>query len=117
MKVRAKAIVHDRRFDESEHRGLSAGAVYDVIGLDNENFRLIDDNDRPFRFPKALFEIVDPSVPADWVTRTYDDDEYHVDPPECAERGFYEDYFDGIESAVKRFDAFRRRSSLIPKRK
>ena len=67
MRVRAKSIVHSCLVDESEHRSLSAGALYDVIGLDNDNFRLIDDDDQPFLFPKALFEIVDPSIPDDWM--------------------------------------------------
>ena len=111
MKVKAKTTVHDRLVDESEHRGLSAGAVYDVVGLDSENFRLIDDNDQPFLYPKALFEIVDPAIPDDWVTETQDD-EYYVDPPELAMPGFYEAYFDGVEAAVKKFEDFRSRSSL-----
>lgn len=112
MKVKAKTIVHDRLFDESEHRGLSVGAVYDVVGLDSKNFRVIDDNDQPFLFRKTLFEIVDPCVPDDWITETFGDDEYYVDPPECAEKGFYQDYFDGIEAAVEKFEAFRKRSAL-----
>ena len=45
MKVKAKAIVHDRLVDESEHRGLSVGTIYDVVGLDIQNFRVIDDRD------------------------------------------------------------------------
>src|SRR5687768_16709003 len=109
MKVKAKAIVHDRLLDESEHRGLSAGAVYDVVGLDSQNFRVIDDNDQPFLFRKGLFDVVDPSIPDDWVTETLGD-EYYVDPPECAEKGFYEDYFYEVEAAVKRFEAFGERS-------
>src|SRR5262245_24239469 len=116
MKVKAKTTVHDRLVDESEHHGLSAGTVYDVVGLDSDNFRVIDDNDQPFLFPKALFEIVDPAIPDDWVSKTVDD-EYYVDPPECAGRGFYEAYFDGVEAAVKTFEAFRKRSSLPRKTK
>ena len=114
MKVKAKTTVHERLVDESEHRGLSIGAVYDVVGLDSENFRVIDDDDEPFLYPKASFEIVDPAIPEDWVTETVDDD-YFVDPPECAGRGFYEAYFDGVEAAVKTFEAFRKRNSLLHK--
>ena len=116
MKVKAKATVHDRLVDESEHRGLSAGTVYDVVGIDRKNFRLIDDNDEPFLYPKALFEIVDPSIPDGWITETLDD-EYYVDPPEFAEPGFYEDYFDRVEAAVEKFEAFRKRNSLLHKTK
>jgi hypothetical protein len=53
MKVRAESIVHDCLFDESEHRGLSVGAVYDVVGLDDDHFRVIDDNDQPFLYLKV----------------------------------------------------------------
>jgi hypothetical protein len=116
MKVRAKSLVHDRVADESEHRRLSVGTVYDVVGLDSENFRVIDDSDQPFLYSKALFEIVDPSIPGDWITETRDD-VYYTDPPECAARGFYEDYFDGVASAVGAFEDFRKRSALPHKSK
>lgn len=116
MKVKAKAIVHDRLVDESEHRGLSVGTIYDVVGLDSQNFRVIDDRDEPFLYPKALFDVVDPSIPDGWITETKDD-EYYVDPPEFAEPGFYEDYFDRVEAAVEKFEAFRKRNALLPKTK
>jgi hypothetical protein len=111
MKVKARSYIHDRLFDESQHRGLSVGELYDVVGLSGAYFRVIDDDDRPVLYPKGLFDVVDPTIPADWITITADDVSY-IDPPECAEPGFYEDYFDGIEAAVKTFDAFRERSSI-----
>jgi len=111
MKVKARKYVHDRLFDDSEHRGLSAGDVYDVVGLDDANFRVIDDDDQPFLYSKGLFDVIDPTIPAEWITKTVDDVSY-IDPPECAERGFYEDYFDGVQTAVRTFDAFRKRSSI-----
>lgn len=116
MRVKARTTVHDRLVDESEHRGLSVGAVYDVVGIDSENFRVIDDNDEPFLYPKDLFEIVDPSIPDGWITETRDDEKY-IDPPEFAEPGFYEDYFDRVEAAVEKFEAFRKRNSLLQKTK
>ncbi len=64
-----------------------------------------------------MFEVVDPAIPDDWVTERFDDDEYYIDPPECVAKGFYEDYFDGVEAAVKKFEAFRKRSSLPHKTK
>lgn len=111
MKVKARSYVHDRLFDESQQRGLSAGEVYDVVGLSSGYFRLIDDDDQPYLYPKALFDVIDPTIPADWITST-DDDEFYTDPPECAGRGFYEHYFDGVQAAVQTFDAFRKRSSI-----
>jgi hypothetical protein len=61
-----------------------------------------------------LFDIVDPSIPESWITERLDD-EYYVDPPELAEPGFFEDYFDRVKSAVERFAAFRKRNSLLRK--
>jgi len=116
MKVKARKYIHDRLFDESEHRELSVGEVYEVVGLDSASFRVINDKDEPILYPKGLFDVIDPAIPADWITKTVDDVSY-TDPPECAARGFYEDYFDGIQAAVQTFDAFKERSSIGSKLK
>jgi len=113
MKVRAKAIVHDRLFDESEHRSLTVGAIYEVVGIGGKHLRVIDDDGEPILFHAALFDVVDPAIPDDWVVNSYSDGENYFDPPEFAERYFYEDYFDGVDSAVKKFKAYLAKQSLL----
>ncbi|MFO0756332.1 MAG: hypothetical protein U0359_07555 [Byssovorax sp.] len=105
MKVRAKLVVNDRVLDEFKNEHLSPGAMYTVIGLDDEHFRVLNDRDEPVLYPKFLFDVVDSRVPKDWVRREDADGAYYVDPIECAIPGFYEDYFDGRPAAVAAFQA------------
>jgi hypothetical protein len=48
-------------------------------------------------------------VPSGWVTTDYDDGEFTCDPPEFAERGFYEDYANGVESAILKYREYQKR--------
>lgn len=98
MRVRAKKEVHDRTLDEFDNQYLSPGKEYLVVGYDEQYLRVLDDVGEPILYPRYLFEIVDPSVPGDWV-RVDVDGQYFVDPPECSEPGFYESLFDGDPSA------------------
>ena len=107
MKIKAKLNVHDHIVDESDHRGLSPGMIYYVVGISGGYFRAINDNGDPVLYPKLLFEIVDSNIPNDWITENFDDEDY-IDPPEFSTPGFYEDYFDGVSTAVDKFEAFRK---------
>jgi hypothetical protein len=102
MRVQAKPGVHVD--DEREHQHLRALHEYLVVGLDDESLRVINDVGEPVLYPKFLFHVVEASVPADWVRQDYDDGEWHIDPPECAQPGFYEAWFDGDPDARRVFD-------------
>ena len=115
MKIKAKLNVHDHIVDESDHRGLSPGMIYYVVGVSGDHLRAINDNGDPVLYPESLFEIVDPNIPNDWITENFDDEDY-INPPEFSNPGFYEDYFDGVSAAVDKFEAFRKLNNL-PKRK
>lgn len=86
-------------------RGLTTGTEYLVVGFDDENYAVVNDDDEPVLYSRTLFEVVDPWVPEDWVRVDYEDGEYHVDAPECAAPGFYEDVHDGQPPAVATFRA------------
>jgi len=85
---------------------LTAGKDYDVIGLDHESYRIIDDKGEPILFPKTLFSVIDDRIPDDWIWDRYADDEFYANPPELHEPGFFEDYFDHKRAAIQRFDDF-----------
>ncbi len=108
MKVKTKENVHQLDIEGLEHPGLRENKVYDVIGLDDENFRVIDEKGEPILYPKYLFVVIDDFVPSRWIKREYSDGEYFIDPPELSKRGFYEDYFDHKEYAIKLFEAVLR---------
>src|SRR5262245_28507161 len=105
MKVR----VNENR---STDRFLTPGKEYEVLGLDHESFRILDDKGEPILFPKTLFTVIDKQVPADWIWDRYGDDEYYANPPELHEAGFYEDLFDHKPDAVNRFDSYLRTKGI-----
>lgn len=82
---------------------LTKGREYFVVGLDNEHYRIVNDANEPILYPKECFIANEREVPKDWVKRDYPDGEYHIDPPECAYPGFYEEFFDGNNQIRQQF--------------
>jgi hypothetical protein len=112
MKVKTKAYIHDHVVDDRDHQHLMPNCIYTVIGIDNENFRVVNEIGEPILYPKELFDIVDSVVPGIWVKKEFEDGDYYIDPPELSEAGFYEDYFDMREDAVKTFQKFLRENKV-----
>lgn len=109
MKIKARLYVHDRLFSESIHSGLTAGQIYSVIGIGDDRFRVINDRGDPVLYEKGIFDIIDPSIPDDWVVKWFDDEGTRyccIDPPGLDKPGFYEDYFDGVDYAINRFRTY-----------
>ena len=95
MRVRA-------RTDTQVSSWLCPGKEYVVIGLSHDHFRVLNERGEPTLFERTQFEVLDESVPPDWVWERYADGEFYADPPGLHERGFWEDYFDGKEYARRR---------------
>src|ERR1041385_2807030 len=87
---------------------LTRGAIYEVIGVEADWYRLLNDAGAPTLFPPELFTIVDPRRPRHWTTRIADGVEYAY-APELARPGFFEDYFEGDTVAVKAFHRYLNR--------
>lgn len=98
---------------DNEFWSLTPGQEYVVIGLDDEYYRMVDNNGEPILLPKQGFKVVDNTMSEDWVWKRYSEDEYYADPPELGRPGFYEDYFDGKAEAVKQFRDYLRKTGLI----
>jgi hypothetical protein len=114
MKVRAKSEVHNHALDEFNNQNLGPNKVYEVIGITDEYFRIVDEASEPILYPKYLFDIIDPIIPQSWVRKDYPDDEYFIDPPELSGPDFdYEDYFDGKPEAKVIFERFLISHGLI----
>lgn len=107
MKVKVKQGVHDHVFDECNNQNIEEYKVYEVIGINSDYYRIINEMGEPILYPTHLFEIVDSTIPESWVRKDYGPDEYYIDPPELSAPGFYEDYFDGDHEAKTIFDKFR----------
>jgi hypothetical protein len=115
MKIKARLYVHDRLFGESVHPGLTGGCVYHVVGINDDDFRVINDSGEPLLYEKGLFDVIDPSLPDDWVTEWYEEGgvEYcRKNPPELHRPGFYEDYFDNMKYATEIFLSYCKREGL-----
>ncbi len=82
MKVRMKDNAPGVNF-------LTRGKEYEVIGLDHESFRVLDDKREPILFPKSFFLVVDNRISEDWIWDRYSSDEFYANPPELHEPGFY----------------------------
>jgi hypothetical protein len=82
---------------------LTPGQPYVVIGIEGDEFRILNDVGRPYLYPPALFKVVDSREPADWVTDHGDDGERYAYPAPLNSPGFFEDFFDDKSKAVKTF--------------
>ena len=82
---------------------LSVGQPYAVIGIEADEFRILNDAGRPYLYPPALFSVIDNREPADWVTKIGDDGERYSYPPSLNKPGFFEDFFDQEATAVATF--------------
>lgn len=76
---------------------------YVVIGIEAGDFRLLNDQGRPYLYPSRLFEVVELHEPESWITTYGDDGERYAYPPSLNGRGFFEDFFDGTPAAISAF--------------
>ncbi len=82
---------------------LASGQDYVVIGIEADDYRILNDQGRPFLYPSDLFDLVDSHEPKDWLTEYGDDRERYAYPSPLNGRGFFEDFFDGQREAVATF--------------
>jgi hypothetical protein len=82
---------------------LTAGQPYFVIGIEADEYRILNDHGKPYLYPPDVFEVIDPTEPSAWMTEYGEDGERYSYPPELNAAGFFEDYFDGKDDAQSRF--------------
>lgn len=82
---------------------LTLNQPYFVIGIEANDFRILNDQGKPYLYSFDLFQIVDSNEPKNWITEYGEDGERYSYPPELNEVGFFEDFFDGVELVVCRF--------------
>lgn len=95
MTVRLKSIYYKRE----RRLSLTLGRTYRVLGISIDDYRLLNDKGHPVLYRARLFDVVDPSIPKDWVTTFGEDGERYCDPGWLSEY-VWNDYFDDVESAV-----------------
>lgn len=85
---------------------LTPGRSYYVVGISDDYYRVISDFNEPILCERAMFDVVNGTIPDDWIWERYSNDEYYADPPGLNAPGFYEDFFDRKEYAIKRFNDY-----------
>ncbi len=95
--------------DASRYRDLTPGNLYRVLGIEADDYRIVNDEGRPFLYPPELFVVVDPSPPSDWVVTRGDEGEQYAYPPVMGRPGFFEDLFDNDPKAVGAFQQYMAR--------
>jgi len=86
-----------------DYPDLTPDQPYFVIGIEADDYRLLNDHGKPYLYPPELFEIIDAREPAAWVTEYGDEGERYSYPPELKQAGFFEDYFEGKDQALATF--------------
>lgn len=89
--------------EEPQYPDLTPGQPYFVIGIEADDYRVLNDSGKPYLYPPHLFEVIDPREPSIWTTEYGEDGERYSYPPVLKEAGFFEDYFDGKEEALSKF--------------
>jgi len=105
MKVQVKNL-------PNKIHNIKNGKVYDVIALDWKTYSIINEDNEPILYPKKYFDVVDPTIPKNWVWKKFEDKTYYAAPPEFAELGFFERWHDHKESARKIFDEYLIKNNL-----
>ena len=95
-------IVQLRR-RSARYPDLTPGQPYHVVGIEADDYRLLNDAGRPYLYPAKLFDVLDARRPDDWQEERGGDREEYAYPPELSTPGFFEDYFDGKRAAVATF--------------
>lgn len=91
------------RAAQERYPDISPDQSYVVIGLEADDYRVLNDEGRPYLYPHDLFEVVDTREPQDWVTEVGDEGERYAYPAPLNELGFFEDFFDARQAAVRTF--------------
>ena len=95
-------IVKLRR-QAKQFRDLTQGQIYLVMGIEADDYRILNDVGRPYLYPADLFAVVKRREPEDWVTEFGDEGERYAYPPALNKSGFFEDFFDENPGAITTF--------------
>jgi len=73
---------------------LSEGQQYLVLGIEADDYRILNDVGKPYLYEPTFFDVVESTEPTDWVTEYGEDGERYSYPTPLNEAGFFEDFFD-----------------------
>ena len=101
MKVRLQNPHAD---DGSDYRySLTVGHEYEVLGIEADHFRLMNDKGEPILYQQACFVVTDATEPNFWISTYGEDGERYANPPGWGVPGFYEAWHDGVKVVQRLF--------------
>ncbi len=74
-----------------------------MIGIEGDDFRILNDAGQPYLYPPGLFKVLDAREPGDWATDFGEEGERYAYPAPLNNPGFFEDFFDHKPKAVRMF--------------
>ncbi len=87
----------------NDYTDLSPDQSYFVVGIEANDYRILNDYGKPYLYPSNIFQVVNSNEPDDWITEFGEEGERYSYSPDLNEVGFFEDYFDGKEGAISKF--------------
>ena len=96
---------------------LTRGNIYRVIGIEADDYRLMNDHGRPYLYPPRAFETVDAKEPREWINFYGESGERYAYPSSLGKPGFWEDYFNDKTAAVLRVRTYLHRVTNQRQRK
>ena len=87
----------------NKYQDLSPKLSYFVIGIEANDYRILNNYGKPYLYPSKIFDILDNTIPEDWITEYGEEGEVYSYPKKLNSIGFFEDFFDGKNKAVAEF--------------
>ena len=94
---------------KGEYQGnmMTIGKVYEVLAIEYDCYRILNDNQEPCLYDSDQFEITDDSEPDFWVEHTETDEDGNIEksfgPLAWQNNYFFEDYHDKDKKIVQQF--------------
>lgn len=60
---------------------LSSNQSYFVIGIEADDYRILNDAGKPYLYPANIFQVSDTAIPGDWVKEYGEEGECYAYPP------------------------------------
>jgi len=81
-------------YSNANYPDLSENQAYFVIGIEADDFRILNDFGKPYLYPAELFIVQDATESQDWINEFGEDGERYAYPPALNQVGFFEDVLD-----------------------
>src|SRR5436305_14934306 len=98
-----RTMIVELRERDLQYPDLTPGQPYLVLGIEADDFRILNDQGRPYLYPRELFTVVDAREPDDWAKEPGEDNQRYAYPPPLHSVGAFEDYCDGEREAHATF--------------